>query len=51
MKIVDILSPKAVSANLKSTTKPEVIEELVNLLMNAGSIEKKYKNKSLICIA
>ena len=45
MKIVEILSPKAVSANLNSKTKPDVIEELVNLLITSGSIEKKYKNK------
>ena len=45
MKIVEILSPKAVSANLASKSKPDVIEELVNLLINSGSIEKKYKNK------
>jgi PTS system nitrogen regulatory IIA component len=45
MKIIDILSAKAVSADLKSTTKQEVIEELVNTLISAGSLEKKYKNK------
>lgn len=45
MKIIDILSAKAIDADLKSTTKPEVIEELVNLLISSGSLEKKYKNK------
>ena len=45
MKIVEIHSPNAVSADLNSKTKPEVIEELVNLLINSGSVEKKFKNK------
>ena len=45
MKINEILSPKAVSADLKSTTKEDVIAELVGLLVQAGGIEKKHKNK------
>ena len=45
MKISDFLCAKAVSPNLKGTTKKEIIEELVDLLLNAGAIEKKHKNK------
>lgn len=45
MKISDFLCPKAVSADLKSTAKAEVISEIVDLLVNAGAIEKKNKSK------
>lgn len=47
MKIMDFLVPKAVSSNLTSTNKKEVIEELMGLLINAGVVEKKHKNKVL----
>ena len=47
MKINDFLSSKAVSADLKSTTKADVIAELVDLLINAGSIDKKHRKKVL----
>lgn len=47
MKINDFLVSKAVSADLKSTSKKDVIEELVGLLIDAGAVEKKYKNKVL----
>ncbi len=47
MKISDFLVSKAVSADLKSTSKKDVIEELVGLLIDAGALEKKYKNKVL----
>ena len=45
MKISDFLSPKAVCAELKNTTKEKIIDELVGLLINAGAFDKKYKNK------
>ena len=45
MMIGDFLTPKAVSADLKSTTKEKIIEEMVMLLIDAGAIDKKYKNK------
>ena len=45
MKISDFLCSKAVSADLKSTSKKEVIEELVDLLVKANAIEKKTKAK------
>ena len=45
MKISDFLCPKAVTAELKGTTKKEIIEELVDLLVSAAAIEKKNKAK------
>ncbi|MCK5012892.1 MAG: PTS sugar transporter subunit IIA [Candidatus Omnitrophica bacterium] len=47
MKISDFLCTKAVLADLKSTTKDDVIAELVDLLINAGSIEKKRRKDVL----
>ena len=43
MKIMDFLNEKAVSANLKASTKEEVIEELIDLLLNAQVIKDKNK--------
>ena len=45
MKIGDFLCPDAVSADLKATTKEGVIEELVDLLIKAGTIERRHKAK------
>ncbi len=45
MKISDFLCPEAVSADLKSRSKKEVIEELVQLLTSAGAVDKKIKRK------
>ena len=45
MKISEFLCSKAVTADLKATTKKEVIEELVDLLVKAGAVEKKIRNK------
>jgi PTS system nitrogen regulatory IIA component len=47
MKTNDFLCAKAVSSDLKSATKPDVIAELVDLLVNAGAIDKKYRKKVL----
>ncbi len=47
MKIMDFLVPKAVSTNLASTNKKDVIEELLGLLIDAGVVEKKHKSKVL----
>lgn len=47
MRIGDFLCSKAVSSDLRSTTKKEVIEELVGLLIDAGAVEKKHRNKVL----
>jgi PTS system nitrogen regulatory IIA component len=45
MKISDFLCPKAVTADLKSTNKKDLIEELVGLLVSAGAIDKKIRPK------
>jgi PTS system nitrogen regulatory IIA component len=45
MKITEFLSAKSVSADLQSQSKEDVIVELVNILIDAGSLEKKHKNK------
>jgi fructose-specific phosphotransferase system IIA component len=45
MKIMDFLSKKAITTDIKSTKKEEVIQELVDLLIVAGEIEKRYRNK------
>lgn len=47
MKINEFLCSKAVSADLASKTKKDVIEELVGLLINAGAIERRHKGKVL----
>lgn len=45
MKISDFLCTNAVSADLKSSTKKEIIEELVDLMAGSGAIDKKIKSK------
>lgn len=45
MKINDFLCKEAVTADMKATNKEEVIHELVELLVKAGAIDKKYKSK------
>lgn len=41
MKIVDFLNEKAISADLKSTNKEDIIRELVDLLAKAEGIRNK----------
>ncbi len=41
---MDFLNEKAVCTDLQSTTKTDVIKELVNLLVNAGEIKPKDKD-------
>jgi len=45
MKIIDFLSKKAISTDIKSVKKEEVIKELVDALVTAGDIEKRCRNK------
>ncbi len=45
MKIKDFLCRGAVTADLSSTSKKEVVEELVDLLLAAGAFEKKIRGK------
>lgn len=47
MKILDFLCKKAITQNLKNTTKEETIKELVDLLVVAGEIDKKDRTKLL----
>ncbi|MCX5711250.1 MAG: PTS sugar transporter subunit IIA [Candidatus Omnitrophica bacterium] len=42
---MDFLSKKAIAIDLKSSKKEEVIKELVDVLIAAGEIEKRCKNK------
>lgn len=45
MKMMDFLSKGAIAAELKSSKKEDVIKELVEALINAGEVEKRYRNK------
>jgi len=45
MKIMDFLSKKAIATDIRSTKKEEIIQELVDLLITTGEIEKRYRNK------
>ncbi len=45
MKVMDFLPKKAISADLKGSDKQEILSELLDLLISAGEIDKKYKNK------
>jgi fructose-specific phosphotransferase system IIA component len=45
MQIMDFLSKKAILTDIKSTKKEEVIKELVDALISADEIEKRYRNK------
>jgi len=45
MKIMDFLSKKSILADIKSTKKEDVIKELVDLLINAGDLDKSCRGK------
>jgi fructose-specific phosphotransferase system IIA component len=45
MKIMDFLSRKAITTEVKAAKKEEVVKELVDLLINTGEIEKRHRNK------
>jgi fructose-specific phosphotransferase system IIA component len=45
MQIMDFLSKKAIVTDIKSVKKEDVIRELVDALINAGEIEKRFRNK------
>ena len=47
MKTTDFLCTKAIAVDLKSSTKADVIEELLELLIDGAAIEKKHKSKVL----
>jgi len=45
MKIMDFLSKNAIIADIKSTKKEDVINELVNALIEAGEVDKRSTGK------
>lgn len=45
MKIMDFLSKKAITTDIQSAKKEEVIKELVDLLIEAEDVEKRHRNK------
>jgi len=45
MQIMDFLSKKAIVTDIKSSKKEEAIKELLEGLINAGEIEKRYRNR------
>ena len=45
MKIMDFLSKKAITTDVKSVKKEDVIKELVDALIDAGDVEKRHRNK------
>ncbi len=47
MKIMDFLSKKATTTELKSSDKESIIKELVNLLINAGEIDSRNRKKTM----
>jgi nitrogen PTS system EIIA component len=47
MKSSDFLCSEAISADLNSQTKEEVIAELVGLLIKEGALDRRHKNKVL----
>ena len=51
MKIMDFLSKKAISADLKSADKEGVIKELIELLIKTGSIKGKKEDLVKVLMA
>ena len=45
MQIMDFLSKKAILIDIKSTSKEDVIKEMVDFLIEAGDVEKRNRNK------
>ena len=45
MKIMEFLSPQAITMEIQSSKKEDVIKELVETLIAAGEIDKKYRAK------
>ncbi|MCG2713270.1 MAG: PTS sugar transporter subunit IIA [Candidatus Omnitrophica bacterium] len=45
MQIMDFLSKKAIITDIKSTRKEDVLKEMVDLLIEAGDVEKRNRNK------
>ncbi len=47
MKIADLINPAAISVDLKSTAKDDILSELVEVLVEAGNIKKTEKSEML----
>ncbi|MCX5698573.1 MAG: PTS sugar transporter subunit IIA [Candidatus Omnitrophica bacterium] len=45
MQIMDFLSKKAILTDIKSTSKEDVIKEMVDFLIEASDVEKRNRNK------
>ena len=45
MKVMDFLSPEAISADLQAKNKKDLIKELVELLVKSGEIKEKDSEK------
>ncbi len=45
MQIMDFLSKKAILTDIKSTSKEEVIKEMVDFLIEVSDVEKRNRNK------
>lgn len=45
MKIMDFLSRQAIVMDIKSAKKEDVVKEMVEALINAGDIDKRYRAK------
>jgi PTS system nitrogen regulatory IIA component len=45
MKIMEFLVPEAISTDIKSTKKEDILKELVDVLINSGALEKNHRNK------
>lgn len=45
MKVMEFLPKKAITSDLKATKKEDVLSELLDLLIDSGEIDKKYKSK------
>ena len=45
MKIMDFLSKKAIITDLKSVKKEDILRELVDILVVAGEVERRNRNK------
>ncbi|MFA5115194.1 MAG: PTS sugar transporter subunit IIA [Candidatus Omnitrophota bacterium] len=45
MKITDFLSIKAITTDLKSTKKEDIMKELVDVLISSGEVEKDKRSK------
>ena len=45
MQVMEFLSKKAIITDIKSTKKEDVIKELVDVIVSAGEIQKRDRNK------